>query len=120
MGEAAAMPDSTIETKTDASGPSPGVDRGLMGSDEYFEAERREERRKRWASWSMWFGLIGILLLLIPNPVPWLAGPVAILLGVVALIRIRLAPQRHGGARRAVLGIILGLVSVLACRWWLA
>lgn len=114
------MPDSTLHAESDAGESSQSSDGRLMGSAEYFEAERRDEARKRLASYSLWAGLIGILLLLIPNPIPWLAGPLAVLLGILALICIRLRPERCGGTGRAVVGILLGVVSMVACRWWLA
>jgi uncharacterized membrane protein AbrB (regulator of aidB expression) len=86
-------------------------------SAEYFEAERREEHRKRFATYSFAAGLFGLLLLLVPNPAPWLLGPAAILLGLHALIRIALQPARYAGLRRALIGIALGIIATLASFW---
>ncbi len=86
-------------------------------SAKYFETERREEHRKRFATYSFAAGLFGLLLLLIPNPAPWLLGPAAILLGIHALIRVLLQPARHAGVRRAVIGIVLGVIATLASLW---
>jgi len=82
-------------------------------SEKFFEAERLEESRKRFATYSLWAGLLSLLLLLIPNPFPWLFGPVTILLGIHALARIFLQPTRHAGTFRAVVGIIMGLAATL-------
>lgn len=113
------MPDTTINPDDHVGeATQPGAP-DLMSSTVYFERERREESRRRLATLSLWAGLLALLLLLVPNPVPWLAGPLAILLGIVALIRIRLDPQRHAGTGRALAGIIIGLVAILACRWWI-
>ena len=91
----------------------------LTESDKFFDVERREEFRKRFATYALWAGLVSILLLLVPNPVPWLAGPVAIVLGIHALLRIRLQPEQHAGTARALVGMVIGLLATLACRWWL-
>ena len=110
-----------VATPNDEQGaalPRPADRPGLMESAKYFEAERIEERRKRFASYSLWVGLLSLLLLLVPNPAPWLLGPVAILLGIHALVRIRLRPGRYAGTIRALAGILLGLLAILACRGW--
>jgi len=82
-------------------------------SEKFFEVERQEESRKRFATYALWAGLLSLLLLLVPNPFAPYAGGAAILLGVHALARILLQPTRHGGALRAVFGIVVGLVAVL-------
>jgi uncharacterized membrane protein AbrB (regulator of aidB expression) len=86
-------------------------------SAKYFEVERREEHRKRFATYSFAAGLFGLLLLLVPNPAPWLLGPLAILLGIHALIRVALQPKHYGGLRRAVIGMVLGAIATLASLW---
>lgn len=85
----------------------------MTESEKFFEAERQEEARKRFATYSLWAGLLSLLLLLIPNPAPWLLGPVAILLGIHALLRILVQPAHHAGTFRAVVGIITGLIATL-------
>ena len=85
----------------------------MTESEKFFEVERQEEARKRFATYALWAGLLSLLLLLIPNPVPWLFGPVAILLGMHALLRILVQPARHAGTVRALAGLAMGLVAVL-------
>lgn len=113
------MPDSIPNSEPGTTDPPQPIQPAGTGSAKYFEAERSEESRKRFASYSLWAGMISLLLLLIPNPIPWLLGPVAIALGIHALIRIHLQPKRHAGTARALVGISIGLLSTLACRWWL-
>ncbi|MFQ5805374.1 MAG: hypothetical protein ACE5I3_02860 [Phycisphaerae bacterium] len=113
------MPDSTSEHGRGAADPQQADPRGLTESAKYFEAERLEESRKRFASYSLWAGLLSLLLLLVPNPAPWLFGPVAIVLGIYALLRIYLQPAHYAGTFRALVGIGAGLVATAACRPWL-
>jgi len=98
-------------------GPANALD--ATESARYFELERLEERRKRLASCALLSGLLSVLLLLVPNPVPWLFGPLALLLGSWALLRSVLQPQRCAGRLRATIGLVLGAVSTLiALRLW--
>ncbi len=107
------MPDSTLDRNSSAADPNQAQRQQKTESEKYFEVERREESRKRFATYSLWAGLLSLLLILIPNPVSWLFGPVAILLGIHALVRIYLQPARHTGMVRALLGIVMGLVATL-------
>jgi uncharacterized membrane protein AbrB (regulator of aidB expression) len=111
------MADSAPHHGPGGASPKPADRLGSAESAKYFEVERREEHRKRFATHSFAAGLFGLLLLLIPNPAPWLLGPIAILLGIHALIRILLQPARHGGTLRAVIGIVLGAIATLASFW---
>ena len=113
------MPDPIPDSEPGAADPQQPSQPKVTESTKYFEAEKSEESRKRFATYSLWAGLISLLLLLIPNPMPWLLGPVAIALGIHALIRIHFQPERHAGVLRALVGILIGLLSTLACRWWL-
>ena len=113
------MPDTLTDSDTGTVKPARTDGFPSAESTKYFESERLDEARKRFATYSLWAGLLGLLLLLVPNPVPWLAGPVAIVLGIHALIRIHLRPKRHAGTTRALVGIFTGLLATLACRWWL-
>jgi len=111
------MPDFTSGHEAGPAKFKPADRLGSAESAKYFEVERREEHRKRFATYSFAAGLFGLLLLLIPNPAPWLLGPLAILLGIHALIRILLQPARYAGTRRAVIGIVLGIIATLASLW---
>ena len=107
------MPDSTLDRNVSAADPNQAQRRQKTESEKYFEVERREESRKRFATYSFWAGLLSLLLILIPNPVSWLFGPVAILLGIHALVRIFLQPARHTGVARALIGTAIGIIATL-------
>ena len=107
------MPDVTSDHGSRDAYTRPAARLESPESAKYFEAERLEESRKRFASYSLWAGLFSLLLLLIPNPAPWLFGPVATLLGVHALVRILLQPTRHAGVLRASIGIALGIIAMV-------
>jgi uncharacterized membrane protein AbrB (regulator of aidB expression) len=112
------METDTANREPEVTNPDESDQSTLTESEKYFQVERVDETRKQFATYSIYAGLTSILLLMIPNPVPWLFGPLAILLGVHALVRILLQPTRHGGTVRAIVGIIIGIISTLvALRW---
>jgi hypothetical protein len=43
----------------------------------------------------------------------FILGPLAVIFGVLAIKRVRSEPERYGGQVIAVIGLILGLVSVI-------
>lgn len=114
------MPDSTLDHERAAADRKQDPRFISTESTKYFEAERLEERRKRFATFAIWAGLLSLLLLLIPNPIAWLFGPVAVLLGLHALLRIHLQPTRYAGTFRALFGLGAGLAATVACHPWIS
>jgi hypothetical protein len=112
------MPEANQHYEHGAAGPSYEEPQRRTESDKCFEAERLEEARKRFGTYSLWMGLLSLLLLLIPNPFAPYAGVAAVLLGAHALVRAFLQPTRYGGALRAVIGIVAGLVATLVSLRW--
>lgn len=56
--------------------------------------------RSLWAIAAGYFGLLSVLIL---------PAPIAVILGIVAIIDIRRHPQRHGMGR-AIFGLVMGLI----------
>ena len=57
------------------------------------------------SGWAIAAGYLGLFCLLL------LPAPLAIICGVIAIIDIRLHPQRHGMGR-AIFGIVMGLLAI--------
>jgi hypothetical protein len=109
------MPDLTLDPESRGTAQPSRSGLESTASAKYFAIERRQEARKRFASYTLWAGLLSLLMLMIPNPVPWLFGPLAIALGVHALLRVAFQPARYAGVTRALIGMGFGLLATIVC-----